>query len=131
MSAALDTVDHDILLQKLNCTYGIRGDALNCITSYLTGRTKSVKIDGFTSAETLVSHGVPQGSELGPMLFILHTGELESIVRAHGLLPYSYADDNYCIYSRISREILGKIICKSLGGRFIPGARNQTKKNSA
>ena len=89
MSAAFDTVDHDILFQKLNCTYGIRGDTLNLITSYLTGRTQAAKINGFTSAETLLSHNVPQGSILGPILFIVYTGELESIIRAHGLLLYS------------------------------------------
>ena len=48
MSAAFDTVDHDILLRKLNCTYGTRGDALNWITSYLAGRTQSLKIGGST-----------------------------------------------------------------------------------
>ena len=98
MSAAFDTVDHDLLLKKLNCTYGIRGVTLNWITSYLVGCTLSVKIDGSTSAETLLSHGVSQGSILGPILFILYTGELESIVRAHGLLTYSYADDNQIVF---------------------------------
>ena len=59
MSAAFDTVDYEIFFEKLNCTYGIHGDALNWITSYLAGCTQSVKIDGSTSAETLLSHGVP------------------------------------------------------------------------
>ena len=94
MSATFDTVDHDILLKNLNCTYGIHGDALNYITSYLTWHTQSVKIDGFISGETLLSHGVPQGSVLDPILFILYTGELESIVSAHGL----YADDNQIVF---------------------------------
>ena len=98
MSAAFDTVDHDILLQKHNCTHGIRGAALNWITSYLEGRTQSVKNDGFTSAETLLSHGVPQGSVLGPILFILYAGELDSTVRRHGLLMYSNADDNQIVF---------------------------------
>ena len=89
MSAAFDTVDHAIILQKLNCTYIIRGDALNWITSYLV----LLKIDGSTSAETLLSHGVPQGSVFHAILFILYT-----CIRAHGLLPYSYADGNQIVF---------------------------------
>ena len=62
------------------------------------GCTQLIKIDGSTSAETLLSHGVLQGSVLRPILFILYTGELESIVRAHWLLPYSYEDENQIVF---------------------------------
>jgi len=93
MSAAFDTVDHDILRQRLDRTYGIRKDALKWISSYLSGRTQSVVMKNSNSPITQLKYGVPQGSVLGPLLFILYTGELENIILGHGLTSYSYADD--------------------------------------
>ena len=68
---AFDTVNHNILLDKLY-HYGIRGTAHNCFRSYLTGRQQFVEYNG-TKSETLnISCGVPQGSNLGPLLFLLY-----------------------------------------------------------
>ena len=69
-SKAFDTVDHTILLKKLNY-YGIRDSALQWFESYLDCRTQFVTYNGFKSKELQVSCGVPQGSILGPLLFLI------------------------------------------------------------
>ena len=100
LSAAFDTIDHNTLLVKLEKQYGICGTALKWFRSYLTGRTASVKIGNETSAERSVKIGVPQGSILGPILFILYTKELEQIAKTHGMTIHLYADDSqlYCSF---------------------------------
>ena len=77
MSAAFDTVDHDILLHRLETSYGIRGRALRWLTSFLTGRTQAVSYAGRTSPQCRLSCGVPQGSVLGP-LFSFFTRQMSS-----------------------------------------------------
>ena len=88
-SAAFDTVDHDILLSRLSSCYGICGTALKCFKSYLSNRTQYVKINGSSSCFSGLSQGVPQGSELGPILYPLYTSPLADIAKAHGLGEYS------------------------------------------
>jgi hypothetical protein len=92
-SAAFDTIDQRILLYKLEKHYNIRGKALQMIASYFEDRTFSVKIKEIQSSPKKLSHGVPQGSLLGPLFYILYTKEIEWIVQKHGLSIQSYADD--------------------------------------
>ena len=67
-SKAFDTVDHAILLKKLS-NYGIRGIAYDSFASYLHNRKQHVSIGSFKSDDTIITHGVPQGSVLGPSYF--------------------------------------------------------------
>ena len=93
MSAAFDTVDHRVLLGRLAQGFGFEGNALAWLKSYLTNRTFSVVIDGEHSDIFTLLFGVPQGSLLGPLLFILYTKELSTIALKHGLNIQIYADD--------------------------------------
>ena len=92
-SAAFDTVDHQILLEKLESKFFISHSALQLIKSYLCNRTFSTKVNDVQSSPRPLKFGVPQGSLLGPLFYILYTSEIEQIVLNHGLKIITYADD--------------------------------------
>ena len=71
MSAAFDTLDYITLLHRLQHTFGLYGYVISWIRSYLTDRSSFVKIDSSSSPYTTILTGVPQGSVLGPLLFVL------------------------------------------------------------
>ena len=93
LSAAFDTVDHATLLRRLIVTSGLDGAVLSWFRSYLSGRTQFVRCGSSKSAPATLSCGVPQGSVLGPILFLLYTADLLGIIEHHDLIPHLYADD--------------------------------------
>ena len=106
-SKAFDTVNHDILFQKLE-VYGIRGIALNWFRSYLDSRVQYVEYDGEKSDYKNISCGVPQGSILGPLLFLLYINDLSDV--SEKLFSLLFADDsNMFITGRNVNDLISEM----------------------
>jgi hypothetical protein len=99
LSAAFDTIDHKILIDRLNKKYGIRDTALKWFDSYLSDRTQSVLINDKESTKKKLKYGVPQGSKLGPVLFNAYITPLSKIAEANNVIDQKYADDEQLILS--------------------------------
>ena len=93
LSAAFGTVDHTILLRRLETLFGVTGDALKWIASYLSTRSQRVTINGVLSNRFDLSFGVPQGSCLGPFLFSAYASKLFQVIKNHLPNAYACADD--------------------------------------
>ena len=106
-SKAFDMVEHSILVSKLE-HYGIRGLALNWIKSYLSNRQQFVSINGSDSSTQAMKYGVPQGSILGPLLFIIYINDMPSIAQYAKFVLY--ADDaNIIITANTTEEIQTRV----------------------
>ena len=92
-SAAFDTIDHGIMLQRLSERFGVQGDALKWIQSYISDHEQYVCIDGSSSERSPLSYGVPQGSVLGPFLFCTYSTPLAEVFHRYGIPYQIYADD--------------------------------------
>lgn len=103
LSKAFDCVRHDLLLRKL-FDYGIRGVPLRWLESYLKDREQQVDISGKLSNSINIEFGVPQGSILGPILFLIYINNCESSIRYSNLIQY--ADDTTLLISAKTKDDL-------------------------
>jgi len=99
LSAAFDTIDHNILLHRLSTWFGITGTCLGWLKSYLSDRTFEILTARQHSARHLLTCGVPQGSVLGPLLFILYTSPLSHLISQSCVDHHLYADDTQLFLS--------------------------------
>ena len=100
LSAAFDTIDHDMFIQDL-IDFGVSGSAISVIKSYLIGRSQCISIDAAISDFSELEYGVPQGSILGPILFTIYVSGLSNLLKSHGVDFHLYADDTQ-IYIPVS-----------------------------
>ena len=113
LSKAFDTVNHSILLGKLE-DYGIHGLALEWVKSYLCKRLQYVKFNGVSSSYTEILCGVPQGSVLGPLFFIVHINDICHLSNLYDLVLF--ADDTNIFFSHNDIQTLTHIINSEMLG---------------
>ena len=93
LSAAFDTLDHEIMIDRFATTFGCSGFILRWFRSYQSERSQSIAIDEFVSAPSTLKYGVPQGSVLGPVMFAMYVFPLGQIIKPFGISYHFYADD--------------------------------------
>ena len=111
LSKAFDTVNHEILLAKLH-HYGVRGTSLKWFESYLSDREQFVNYNGYSSSHKKVKCEVPQGSILGPLLFLIYINNLSSASKALDFILF--ADDTNIFFSHSNLESLSLIVNSEL-----------------
>ena len=125
LAKAFDTVNHSILLKKLK-TYGIRGNVFKLLESYLSGRSQFVKLDGIYSSTVQIKYGVPQGSILGPLLFLIYVNDLPS---ATNFFIKLFADDTFLCAQNKNMKVLEKEVNSELEKVFVWLASNKLTLN--
>ena len=118
LQKAFDTVNHDVLLFKLEY-YGIRGSALKWFKSYLSNRSQFVSINNVFSATRMIKCGVPQGSILGPLLFLIYINDLHECIK-HST-AYHFADDTNLLLIENSIKKLNQHINHDLSNLIVGG----------
>ena len=126
LSSAFDTIDHALLLNRLESIFGISGTALSWFSSYLANRRQTVVVENHVSEEFILDCGVPQGSVLGPVLFVLYVGPLSTVIRGFGLSYHQYADDTQ-LYGTESAKRVDDVLSNT--ERCVLGAGDWMSRN--
>ena len=103
--AAFDTIDQNIFLHRLEYTFGISDSALSWFRSYLSDITQRITVNGLRLDEASLSFDVPQGSVLGPVLFVLYTQPLFELIKKHSIRHHAFADDNQLYKETVPDQI--------------------------
>ena len=106
LKGAFDTVDHQILLDKLE-TIGIRGHALQFFNSYLTDRKQFVVINGKNSKTKTITMGVPQGSVLGPLFFLIYINDIQYACNSENIRLFA-DDTRYFLHYKKLENLMNK-----------------------
>ena len=106
LSAAFDTVDHEILLRRLDTSYGITGNAHKWFQSYLFNRKQFVRLGLSKSSIIHLLCGIPQGSVRGSLLFVLYMADLIHLIEQLGLQAHMYADDTQVLGLCLPRDVI-------------------------
>ena len=93
LSVAFDAVGHNILLHRLETSFGVTGVAFKWFGSYLSGRTQRAIVDGKLSERCHLSSGVPRRSCFGPLSFSVYASKLFDVIKTHLPHAHAYADD--------------------------------------
>ncbi len=93
LSSAFDLVDHEVLLERLRCSFGFTSSVFDWFHSFLTKRKRFFHFRDTSSSVSAVLSGVPQGSVLGPILFVLYTSDIINLVQGFHLSAHVFADD--------------------------------------
>ena len=94
LSAAFDKVDHSILLSRLALRFGVNGQVIGWIEAYLKDREQFVQNENTKSSIRQLLRGVPQGSVLGPHLYVLDTAPIADVIKSYDLHYHLYAEDS-------------------------------------
>ena len=114
LSAAFDTIDHDMLLDRFRTRLGVEGVALRWLKEYHKGRTQATVIKGAISERLPLDFGAPQGSIIGPEDYKIYTLPVGEITRANDLIFHGYADDsgNYTAFKLNNQREFEDALCK-------------------
>src|SRR6218665_626500 len=110
VSAAFDIVDHQILINRLSVSFGLSGLLLDWITSFLAGRSSCVVLGTSGSPWALAPFGLPQGSVLAPLLYLLYTSDIGTPLSSYGVLIQLYADDTQAYLHCPSTSAMGPLV---------------------
>ena len=123
LKKAFDTVNHEILIKKL-FAYGVRGNILNWFRSYLDHRKQFVFLNNNKSQTKVITCGVPQGSVLGPLLFIMHINDLNNV--SNEIFSILFADDTSVFIEGDNIESAIEILNSELEKNIDMANRKQT-----
>ena len=134
LTAAFDTVDHELLISQLERQFGLRGVVLEWFRSYLSGSTFHVVFSGSTSSIIYIVCSVPQGSVLGPLSFIVQTADLAAIAEKHDVFLHAFADDTqlylHCRRTDTASAAARLEQCITDVGRWMCASRLRLKLNA-